>query len=332
VRLGLSDGGEAAGPVMVLYCIAERADSKAATPATKNNELNFEGRPIGPLYYDVDWGGARVAQHRNHIKTQERIGRALSAVTVPLRATGKARLTVRDGEGGLIAVREIVIRQRPRPVWHAFARSERINDAAGFVVADDPMPAVIRINGYASRGLPGTAKAAGGTTQPSTRPSPLPFDVATEPHPTLALSLALEGGAFVVKSPTATFSNRRDDQLLARWWVNGAAVSSEVMPPQRATQQTGQVKATDTLTVRFGLPDFLGDIRAGDRIGLQVLHAPDGFEPAPSGIMQLQQQVIQALTAHDEWPMLSNRIDFELTEPLLREKATRSSRAGRSLR
>ena len=30
VRFGLSDGGEAAGPIMVLYCIAERVERRGA--------------------------------------------------------------------------------------------------------------------------------------------------------------------------------------------------------------------------------------------------------------------------------------------------------------
>jgi hypothetical protein len=195
-----------------------------------------------------------------------------------------------------------------------------LNNTLGFVVADVPMPAVMRINGYTSRGLPETTGARDAATKPSTRPSPLPFDVTGEPNPALALSLALDGGAFIVKSPKATFTNRDPDKLLARWWVNGAAVSSQVMPAQRAMQQTGQVQPTDTITVRFGLPDFLGDLRSGDRIGLQLLHSPEGFDPAPSGIMQMQQWLMQAQTEHDEWPMLSNRIEFEMTDALLNEK------------
>jgi len=84
--------------------------------------------------------------------------------------------------------------------------------------------------------------------------------------------------------------------------------------------QTGQVRLTDTITVRFDLPDFLGDLRPGDRIGLQLLHSPDGFDPAPSGVMQMQHQLMQAQTDHDEWPMLSNRIEFVMTAALLKEK------------
>jgi hypothetical protein len=320
VRLGLSDGGEAAGPVMVLYCIAERIEPTVRSPATHAQEQDFDGQRIGPLYFDIDWGDVRIVRDRHRIKTMERIGPALSAATVPLTQTGKARLTVRAQRGEILAERLIVVRERPRPVWHAFARRERVNNTFGFVVADRAMPAVIRINGYTSRDLPDVSGSRDAVTKPSTRPSPLPFDVTSEPNAVHAMSLVLEGGAFVVKSSKVTFSNRDQDKLLARWWVNGAAVNSEVMPAQLAMQRTGQVQAADTVSVRFGLPDFLGDLRPGDRVALQLLHSPDGFDPAPSGIMQMQHQMMHAQTEHDQWPMLSNRIEFEITEAMLTEK------------
>jgi hypothetical protein len=318
VRIGLSDGGAAAGPVMVLYCVAEEMEAKVRTPATRTKEPH--GERIGPLIYDVDWGALRTIHHREEfLNTARRVGPALSAATVRLNTTGKAILSVRDTEGNLIAQRAIVIAERPPVVWHEFARKRRVDGKLSGVVANDPRPAIIRITGHRSHSLSEPPEAGDATTKSSTRPSPLPFDVGVEPDARARLSLAFDGGAFVVKSPRADFTDRSHDRLLARWWVNGRPVAADKVPPKYAQQHTGQERMTDTLRVGFGLPNFLGDVKVGDRIRLQVLYAPDGFEPAPMGQAVMMQQIAQVF-AKDARPMLSNRIEFELTDALLAEK------------
>jgi hypothetical protein len=66
-----------------------------------------------------------------------------------------------------------------------------------------------------------------------------------------------------------------ESHYLARWWVDGKA--SQPRQAAHQVEQTGQIKfgKKTTISLEFA-PKHLG-ARSGDKIGLQLLHAPDGW-------------------------------------------------------
>jgi hypothetical protein len=77
-----------------------------------------------------------------------------------------------------------------------------------------------------------------------------------------------------------------------------------------------QIRSVDEVTIAFGLPDFLGaELKAGDRVTVQLLYLPYGYEPVTRE-RQMMQQLIMPITKR-RWPEMTKRIQFALTDALL---------------
>jgi hypothetical protein len=73
------------------------------------------------------------------------------------------------------------------------------------------------------------------------------------------------------------------------------------------------------MSVPLHLPTGLGELKAGDRVALQVLYCPDGFDLLPRDEAS---QVMQHLASGGGngavvVPLLSNRIEIAVTKDLL---------------
>ena len=77
--------------------------------------------------------------------------------------------------------------------------------------------------------------------------------------------------------------------------------------------------------MKFGLPDILGELKAGDKVRLQVMYSPDEYRIAvlargavPRAMRPIAKDDVARV------PMVSNRIEFDVTEEMLetRKKAT----------
>ncbi len=80
-----------------------------------------------------------------------------------------------------------------------------------------------------------------------------------------------------------------------------------------------QVSFTKKMQIRFGLPDTLGKLEVGDKIGLQVLYSPAMIEQVP--ISPISLALLRAASPHGAnvaaVPMTSNRIEFAVAKAML---------------
>ena len=76
------------------------------------------------------------------------------------------------------------------------------------------------------------------------------------------------------------------------------------------------------MTIAFALPDFVGDLKPGDRLAVQLLYAPDGHEPLSSMRMHLA-QMMRMQRRDWPWPVMTNRLEFLLTAELLAKRENR---------
>jgi hypothetical protein len=108
---------------------------------------------------------------------------------------------------------------------------------------------------------------------------------------------------------------------LARWWVNGkpveAALRKEIV---RYHDIARQFSSQQHDRIAFGLPETLGAIRAGDVVGLQVMYCPDGHKPLNHSDEDRYSKRNGRVPAI---PLLSDKIEFKITEELLKKAGDR---------
>ena len=142
-----------------------------------------------------------------------------------------------------------------------------------------------------------------------------------EPFP---LKLAVSGGAFVVGSKVALL-DRPDEYLLARWWVNGKAVVPPA--PKAKTGEQAEKARTETVTgtkemkVALRLPAYLGRLKVGDKVSVQVMHCDGGYSRLGAEAVA---QLVNGWPAFA--PMLSNELTFTVTKEMLPGGASRSTK------
>jgi len=145
---------------------------------------------------------------------------------------------------------------------------------------------------------------------------PLP---AGEPDAKHSLSLTLDGDRFVIESDGPEMVLWPDWHLVARWWDNG----NPVTPPKLdhfIWRQLGRlVRWGKRMTVAFGLPDDLGPVKPGDRLAVQVLYAPAGYDFIVEGPARQMNRPVAGDRA-SRVPLLSNRLEFTLTAALAARK------------
>lgn len=135
------------------------------------------------------------------------------------------------------------------------------------------------------------------------------------------ITLAVAGDQITVEFPEeAPFPDGTG--LLARWWLNGKPVTPSVEAMSIGKMYQGR----DTTTRRATLTAFVPDrqFRPGDRVSLQVLASSEGWE---------YYHMLKTLSHRTggrpfPMPMLSNRIDFVVTEAMMvppLEPTTRSA-------
>jgi hypothetical protein len=327
VRVGLSNGGSAAGPWQVLYCLLER-EGKPTTQPVAATQPASRGvvHQLGPLRYSVDWDGAEVLQQiRMALQMTQTSLPILYVGAAALDRRGTAHLRIYGPDDRLLAERELRVEKVRPMIWTRFAgrQDRRRMQQQGArrepdgVVADRPFPAMPRF------GAGGAPFAATQPTQPSRAVSALPAEIADDPAASSPLQLTLEDGVFVLRTDDGKAKLRSDvdETALARWWVNGQpiAISKHAIPKRLMLQQSEQrmLARSKQLDVVFGLPDFLGTLRAGDRVAVQVLWCPDGTEIMAGQHMRVQKLMDMQRSDQWTWPVLSNRLEFVVTDDLL---------------
>lgn len=312
VRLGYADPGDEAVPWVTLYCLGD--DSGAAARVERADGPGELGDPLGPVYYAWAPKGT-VVRHIERLKRVRRAGRWLFCVTLQPVAGATMTLTVRDAGGRVLRARDFKPRAEAGPPWrwHTFARHGR-------GARDAEVEMVVADGAVAARPVYGDLFFPPEAVDADAPPPPLPG--ATAAGEADGIKLSLEGAAFVLAARRPMSAQMPEHLLLARWWVNGEPVAPPSAERGAAQAQQRQAKADESeeFKVGFGLPDHLGKLKAGDRVALQVLYSADGYERVNQAAAASTQQM-QRL---ERWgraarPLLSNRLEFELTEALLRQ-------------
>ncbi len=314
VRLGLADGGAEAGPWKLLYCLTRWVGE--GEPRI-HIEGAVQGKMLGPVFYTLRVPGRERRALAKMAMAAMAGPEGLYAAVVPVAWRGEFDLEVFAAKGELVARRRLAVKAAEPCYWAQFARGRErlvLKGAAPWVVRREVAAAIPQFS-EALTLWPADAKrealrlAEGG--------EPLPGQVPSR-RPAHRLTLALEDDAFVIRSKVkmVVWGDRR---LLARWWVNDKAVLPPRPDGMEALQVGREVTRGKLLRVAFALPGFLGTPRAGDRIGLQVLYSPARVRPLPRA--RAEQELRHALADADvriaRVPMLSNRLDFAVTEGLL---------------
>ena len=335
VRLGIGAGGEASGPWRLLYCLVKQTDDD---PKPKVDVASDGGDEfLGPVRYRVRQDGeeykvlrelARVA--RLPVRDALYCGRILTAWK------GRYHVSVFSRDGKLLAECAFEIDSPRMCYWQQFACVEP-SDAAASVdatVRDRAYAAVPNFNrtmpiwqpdqilGIETAGmlpLPGTVPVdfawlnCIAASQRSTKP---------RKHSDHALTLSFEKGCFVLNS-IAPMVNWPDRLLLARWWVNDHPIVPKVSTKNELQELHRQLAPTKQFEMAAALPLGLGELKPGDKIGVQLLYSPTIYELLPASREESQLKQL-ALGIEDETPaipLISNRLEFEVTPRLLENRA-----------
>ena len=225
------------------------------------------------------------------------------------------RVTVNGPDERVLARQAFPPEKGQRPAyWHTFAESrpKSADDEPVSAVADKAAAAYPLFRDWPVR-LPDEKKPAG---KPGAHDDLPGLGGAGEAD---GLRLALEGGAFVIATDHGT-TRSPNESFLARWWVNGQPVTAPRPGAERAKFQQRLSPKGAPVTVGFGLPDHLPALKPGDRVAVRLMSAAEGQQLLPfGGEGVLHQQQLRAIDPDAvDRPLLSNRLEFEVTEELLR--------------
>ncbi len=330
VRLGWADASPGGEPWELLYCWAEYTgtDGKPALPQTKDDPRD----PLGPVRFRVSDPDkkARLEVMEKSI-AQDRAApptRALYAAVVPVAWNGRYEVSVFGADGREVG-RAMLTIDKPRPcLWQTLGMLNPAARTAGgpwVVMASSPTAVYPWIDGAApawtplidptladltaKKGLPGQLPVAAAWLPPKYGPPP---DKLGEPD----LALSLDGGDLVVRS-RGPINTDADLNLAARWWVNGEPVPAPPADAARLLQEARKIETGTEARLPLILPQALGRLKAGDKVGLQVLYSPAMLRPLTA---DRNHEQLEALAAAEpvNVPLLSNRLDFAVTEAMLK--------------
>jgi hypothetical protein len=101
-----------------------------------------------------------------------------------------------------------------------------------------------------------------------------------------------------------------ENNVLARWWVNGKPFQPG---PLEALQQEGGLggsRRVDSLLLKVKLDAAKLGAKSGDKIAVQFLHCPMGYQLVDEQKMEMLARAIREAT--DNFPRVSNKIEFTL--------------------
>ncbi len=325
IRVGLGDGGNDSGPWTLVYCLARHLgqEERSVFPFIRDAV-----EPLGPVKLEVAWDKQERmmdATRRDVPRMEVKRGvELLFCTAVVLNHAGICHISIRRANDALLLARDVEVKEPRTRLWHSLAALERYTDVAGdtrfrYRMLDTTMEHRPEYGGMRRMPIDAAPKIdpAGYPATASLLPGAIPmceewwsplFPGVKLGAENVALELSLKDGEIIVRSKVGKMVDWADEYLLARWWVNGKPI---VPPPGRPSMRMAgrRVGETDQMTIVFGLPQTLGKLRLGDKVGLQVLYCPDGTTPITDELgMALHRAAGEtgALSA----PLLSNRIEF----------------------
>lgn len=293
VRLGIGPMDADLGPWRIVYCLLEKEDNKEIERA-HHHPPRGEEFDLGRLRIGVEW--ERMMVQAEDITKMARLALKLPVVhqtVIPIFNTGKVTISVYAPGGPVIASTTMTIDKRIDSPWQQFAmlRGEKAGDG-------EPETVVAKADDRVVPQLETTRAWA-----PEKRETLGPI----EPR----LKLSLKDGVFTIDSGERKMIDMPDENLLARWWVNDKPATQAGLKQQQAAARA--VRETSMLQVLFGLPDNLKAAKAGDKVTLQVMYCPEGFQSVG---------MKQAMKSHDSPDAMglavSNKLEITLTDAMLK--------------
>jgi hypothetical protein len=99
-----------------------------------------------------------------------------------------------------------------------------------------------------------------------------------------------------------------------RWWIDGKLVAAPELKRIRA-----KTRFVEEVMIRFGLPNFLGVLKPGDRVAILLPHPPAGNEP----LIAIRVQQLMRMPGRERLrPVLTNRKESELMAARLAKRNT----------
>lgn len=347
IRIGVADlPDDKARPWLLLYCHVRNAAPAAGIGHLGPPTQMYSGAELlGPVSFIVATTESLGARKKIKITAPKApaAGRKdverLYVAAIPVVAKQATNIFVHWGNAGqLIAKWQRPAGEAHPCPWMPFAAV----GAKGFVVADEfqaawptyprrvPLWRLVKGEGFALPRpvagklvryfLPGCVRGDAPYYEPRYYGEKTDAGVKRkEPFP---LKLSISAGAFAIGSKVRLV-NRPDEYLLARWWVNGKAVVPPAPKAKTGSQEekarTETVTGTKEMKVALRLPTYLGRLKAGDKVTLQVMHCDGGYSRLSGEAVA---QLVNAWPAFA--PMLSNELTFTVTREMLPKGAGRS--------
>jgi hypothetical protein len=313
VQLGWGESGPAGGPWIIVYAYAKYVRN-AQRPGSP--EASIANPPLGPVTVRAAWNNEVGAERASEAISQTLPGDIQMTPkdgpycqAVPLTWPGTCVVQVRQASGKVLAARKFTVADSPACYWHDFA--QLYGEGGMHTVVETQTAAMYPV-------LDGTAPFV--PPNPS-RPLPGYMD---EP----SFTLELRNGNFIVTS-SVQMVEWPDYCLMARWWVNGKAVPAVPVPghDNGARDIARRISGTRQMTVNFGYPAAL-DAKAGDKVALQVMYVPE-IEPLFAEGPPPDAFSLEMGNDYPVVPLLSNKIEFVVTQDLIKLRAANQAAASR---
>lgn len=324
VRLGYCDGGADSGPWALVYCLCS-GDAR---------HLAITSNSLGPVQLEAKWGDQLRMEQDAKMKVPANAGKEpyLYCGAVLLHRKGTCHIAIQTLEHKVLAETDIKVEQPRACYWYSFAQFSRQGDEQLIITRKTPFAAYPCYDGTLPVMSLGETKLMSPERLPSITTNCLPGAIPLKEEwmgyytremrkePADPLQLMLKDNQFITEARSLKMLDWPDTQLLARWWVNGKAIVPPIAEVQEAEDMARQLTIGKQMQVTFGLPDTLGELKVGDKVALQVLYVPDGYEALPKSA--IQQEAMKARRFRDNEdtipvPMLSNRLEFTLTAAML---------------
>ncbi len=307
-RVGVADPGEIAGPIRQLYCLA---DWKGVGEAVNGSGTSTNGDALGPLKLLLNWDGdkTRVADIQRQISSWGKGARFLFMSSVMLARPGVCTVSlVGERSDQPIWARKLTINPPASSAWQRFAAWSPVHALDANV---SKVAAVVSTFDGASPIVSGTSE------QDELWKGEIPGIVHADAP---GLKLSIKDKRFAVDSGDSLMLDWPDENLMARWCVNGKPIVPIVSPESAQQASKGrQVNFTKHVEVGFGLPTDIGDVKPGDTVALQVMYSPGPITAvsADAHLIQTAHSRESKKTGHLLTPTVSNKLEFVLTQELL---------------
>lgn len=312
IRIGIETTKAAPHGGVLVYCLAEGDYRPANTDRMDENT-----RECGPVLVRSRQAGPRDVAWILREK-QEQLKRLGGELFVAVAEIGDRRTPVEVllPSGEVMATVDVATDGQVHHDWLGW--SERQGEYERIEPTDDETPRTFRVTNDAAEPVWPTFESAvlrDGVQLAADKEregAPLPRLATLEPDPKLKLSM--RGMTLTLRADDRLHVNDPREEILTRWWINGEPCQDRGglrTPHDLIDGQEMLKRRIDAKEVRLELrfdANRLG-AKKGDRIKLQLLHSPSGWEPVRRGQFVLSR--LRAAHAEPiEAPRMSNAVEF----------------------